>query len=197
MDIMTRKPRRKFDHLVSRKLLTFSYLQMGIIQTCGGFMCYYLVMNDFGFTPNSLNGLVLAPYMMHSTSDVYQKTGLYYGNTNVVVDCSDPDNGRIYNIDKKDFLAVDEGGASGVVLDWLFTNHLFQDTRMGFIRADCTNTTTYVKHFFDFGKCLVHQVSPVTGRPVCYSTEALKYAQTSFFFSIVATQFSNCNFFSI
>ena len=54
LDIMTRTPRRKFDHLVSRKLLTFSYLQMGLIQTCGGFMCYYVVMADFGYTPSSL-----------------------------------------------------------------------------------------------------------------------------------------------
>jgi len=192
---MTRRPRRKFDHLVSRKLLTFSYLQMGIIQTCGGFMCYYLVMNDFGFQPYSLNGLVLQPYLQHNASDTYNASGLFYGNSNVSVDCTNPDSPVIQILNNGGYhetsVTSSTGTRKGVILDWLFTNHLYQDLRMGFIEADCSNTVTYVKSLFTFGQCLVHQISPVTDRPVCYSTEALKYAQTSFFFSICATQFSN------
>jgi len=111
------------------------------------------------------------------------------------VDCSDPVSPTIQVLEYNGFfptsISGSDGTIKGVVLDWLFTNHLYQDVRMGFIQADCTNTTTYVKHIFEFGTCLVHQISPVTDRPVCYSTEALKYAQTSFFFSICATQFSN------
>ena len=174
---------------------------MGIIQTCGGFMCYYLVMNDFGFQPYSLNGLVLQPYLQHNAADVYSPTSLYYGNTNVSVDCSNPESPVIQILEDKGMIPSEVSGSGGirkgVILDWLFTNHLFQDLRMGFIEADCTNTTSYVKHLFTFGNCLVHQISPVTERPVCYSTEALKYAQTSFFFSICITQFSNCKFLII
>jgi len=129
---------------------------------------------------------------MHNNADTYDETKLYFGNTNVAVDCSDPSNPAIYTINTGGF-TIQETNAnnSGVVLDWLFTSHINQDTRMGFIQADCENTTTYVKHLFRFNECLVKQISPITNRPVCYSTEALKYAQTSFFFSIVATQFSN------
>lgn len=161
---------------------------MGIIQTCGGFLCYYVVMNDFGLPPKSLNGLVLRPFMEHNAYDIYDNTKLYWGNSNVVADCSNPNDPQLY---LKSGSETSSDGVHGVILDWLFTNHLYQDLRMGFIQPDCTNTVTYVKSSITFGTCNVHQISPLTDRPVCYSTEALKYAQTSFFFSIVATQFSN------
>jgi len=94
-------------------------------------MCYYLVMNDFGFKPNTLNGLVLEPYLQHNDADIYDKNALYYGNTNVDVDCSDPENPLISVRDTMGFIALETGEKKGVVLDWLFTNHLYQDLRMG------------------------------------------------------------------
>ena len=44
IDIMTRKPRSKGDHLVSAKLIIHSYLLMGLISTCAGFSAYFTVM---------------------------------------------------------------------------------------------------------------------------------------------------------
>ncbi|EGR27496.1 K antiporter P-type alpha subunit family protein, putative [Ichthyophthirius multifiliis] len=41
IDIMTRKPRKKDDHLVSAKLIIHAYLLMGLISTCGGFAAYF------------------------------------------------------------------------------------------------------------------------------------------------------------
>lgn len=44
LDIMTRQPRRKSDHLVSIKLITHAYLLMGLISTGAGFVAYYTTL---------------------------------------------------------------------------------------------------------------------------------------------------------
>ena len=55
LDIMNRKPRNaKLDHLVTIKLISFSYIQMGTIQTIAGFYTYFVVLNDYGFKPRLL-----------------------------------------------------------------------------------------------------------------------------------------------
>ena len=58
-DIMSRPPRTIEDRLVNRKLITFAYLQIGIIQVLAGFYTYLVVLNDFGYPPWVLpwNGL--------------------------------------------------------------------------------------------------------------------------------------------
>jgi sodium/potassium-transporting ATPase subunit alpha len=57
-DIMKRRPRNpKTDNLVTLKLLSYTYLQIGIIQACAGFFCYFVVMSDCGFKPYFLLGL--------------------------------------------------------------------------------------------------------------------------------------------
>ncbi|XRB13570.1 sodium/potassium-transporting ATPase subunit alpha [Pseudoscourfieldia marina] len=50
-DIMNRPPRTTADRLVNRKLITFAYLQIGIIQVLAGFYTYLVVLNDFGYPP--------------------------------------------------------------------------------------------------------------------------------------------------
>lgn len=67
LDIMVRLPRPKFEHLVSAKLMTFAYLQLGIIQTFGGYVCYFQVFNDFGFGWRDLLYVVLKPYYPHNS----------------------------------------------------------------------------------------------------------------------------------
>ena len=187
LDIMTRLPRAPHQHLVTKKLLTYSYLQMGVIQTCGGFMCYFIVMEEFGFKPQSLFYLIPKPYLRHNAGDVYDVTAPFYGNTNV--ECS---GGKLSVINTYGKTELDNDTLAGTVLDWLFLNDRHQDLRMGYIEpeGDCSATGT-VKPSIEFNTCEVFQVSPISGRPVCFSTEALKYAQTSFFFSICFTQFSN------
>lgn len=49
LDVMTRKPRTKDEHLVSTKLIVTAYLQMGFIATSAGFIGYYTAFNYFGF----------------------------------------------------------------------------------------------------------------------------------------------------
>jgi sodium/potassium-transporting ATPase subunit alpha len=187
LDIMTRMPRASHEHLVSKKLMCVSYLQGGYFQTCGGFLTFFLVMNDFGFTPGSLIGLIAKPYLPHNPGDVYDPTHEFFGNTNVK--CQ---NGTLMSINPPDRESVNKFNVEGYTLDWLFNNDINQDTRMGFLSNLCSNTSgPKVEHSIKFSECNVFQISPFSGRPICFATEALKYGQTSFFFSAVIGQFSN------
>jgi sodium/potassium-transporting ATPase subunit alpha len=56
-DIMMRPPRNPaVDRLVSRKLISFSYFQIGLLQTASGFLGFMTVMNDYGYTWSNLVG---------------------------------------------------------------------------------------------------------------------------------------------
>merc|ERR1719163_170627 len=60
-DIMRRNPRNGLvDRLVTKKLISFAYLQIGIIQACAGFYTWMVVLNDYGFPPHVLPGLGFA-----------------------------------------------------------------------------------------------------------------------------------------
>ena len=50
-DIMSRPPRdAKIDHLVTAKLVSFAYLQIGVFQALAGFYSFFVVCNDYGFS---------------------------------------------------------------------------------------------------------------------------------------------------
>lgn len=54
-NIMKREPRNpKTDHLVGRKLVTYAYFHLGILETIAGFMTYFHVMLDAGWYPLDL-----------------------------------------------------------------------------------------------------------------------------------------------
>jgi len=58
LDIMDRVPRNsKRDHLVNTKLISFAYLQIGVIQASAGMYTYFLCLNDFGIRPTEIWGL--------------------------------------------------------------------------------------------------------------------------------------------
>ena len=60
LDIMERFPRNtKLDYLVGRKLLAFSYGQIGMIQQFGCVFEFCYVLNDYGIRPATLIGLNL------------------------------------------------------------------------------------------------------------------------------------------
>eukprot|EP00177_Eucheuma_denticulatum_P008258 GFKZ01015026.1.p1 GENE.GFKZ01015026.1~~GFKZ01015026.1.p1 ORF type:complete len:555 (+),score=71.27 GFKZ01015026.1:427-2091(+) len=57
-NIMKRPPRNvRKDHLMSRKLVSFSTLQLGIIQSFSGFLAYFIIMSDYGLAPAALLNL--------------------------------------------------------------------------------------------------------------------------------------------
>lgn len=56
-DIMKKPPRDAArDRLVTNKLISFAYGQIGIVQAAAGFFTYFIVMNDYGFYPGLLVG---------------------------------------------------------------------------------------------------------------------------------------------
>jgi len=60
-DIMDRAPRNAAtDRLVNRKLISFAYLQIGVMQALAGFFTYMVVLNDYGYAPGTLMGNGLA-----------------------------------------------------------------------------------------------------------------------------------------
>jgi sodium/potassium-transporting ATPase subunit alpha len=84
LDIMLRQPRNaKLDHLVTKKLISFSYLQIGTIQTIAGFYTYFIVLNDYGFKPRLLWQIGNVKGTPPSFGDIYNPlAGLCQGNTN-------------------------------------------------------------------------------------------------------------------
>ena len=57
-DIMKRLPRNaKVDKLVNERLISMSYLQIGMIQASAGFFTYFVIMAENGFMPSRLPGL--------------------------------------------------------------------------------------------------------------------------------------------
>lgn len=60
-DIMDRPPRNAAtDRLVNSRLISFSYLQIGVMQALAGFFTYMVVLNDYGYTPRILMGTGLS-----------------------------------------------------------------------------------------------------------------------------------------
>ena len=54
---MDRPPRNaQTDRLVNFRLISFAYLQIGMIQALAGFFVYIVVLNDYGYAPNILMG---------------------------------------------------------------------------------------------------------------------------------------------
>jgi len=92
LDIMDRVPRNsKRDHLVNTKLISFAYMQIGMVQASAGLYTYFLIMNDFGFKTKGLWFLSDIANPLPKETDIYDpndtsKTdGSLYGNTNVGV----------------------------------------------------------------------------------------------------------------
>lgn len=83
MDIMDRMPRNgKRDHLVTAKLISFSYLQVACIEFTGCMMTYFVVMNDYGIPFWTTLFMANDTGYFPNQYDVYGPAEPNYGNTN-------------------------------------------------------------------------------------------------------------------
>lgn len=83
LDIMERYPRNsKRDHLVNAKLISFAYLQIGIVQASAGFFTYFYILHDYGLRPATTFQLALEEGYIPDPQDVYNPSALNYGNSN-------------------------------------------------------------------------------------------------------------------
>merc|ERR1711994_30320 len=56
-DLMRRPPRKsKVDRMVNSRLISFAYLQIGVMQAAAGFFSYFVIMAENGFLPHDLLG---------------------------------------------------------------------------------------------------------------------------------------------
>ena len=64
---------------------------------------------------------------------------------------------------------------------------------MGAINCNVVNGAVIVSPIFtNWGDCKVYQLSPFSNAPVCYTTEAIKYGCSSYFYGVVICQLLNC-----
>merc|ERR1712070_613605 len=83
LDIMERYPRNADrDHLVNAKLISFAYLQIGIVQASAGFFTYFYILHDYGLRPATTFALALEDGYIPDPTDVYDPTQLNMGNSN-------------------------------------------------------------------------------------------------------------------
>jgi len=170
--------------MVTRKLLTCVYGTAGIFQSLGGFLTYFVIMRDFGFPIQELIGLSTKKAIRPNDADVFDQDAPFWGNTNeeFIKYCHDCWAGT-GTCEPKEY-----GDDVAEVPDWLYNTDKTIDLRLWYMQ--CTRDGG-IEHMIDFGTCYVKQVSYISKVPVCYTVDALKFAQTGFFFSIALAQISN------
>ena len=78
-DIMQRKPRNpETQKLVTWHLMSFSYLQIGILQALSGFYAYFLVFYHYGLHPYFLPGLDAGRVFEYTRNDNNKLRDAYY-----------------------------------------------------------------------------------------------------------------------
>ena len=153
-----------------------AYGFIGWTQFWAAMFCYYVVSNDFGFPPATLQFTANIPIWMPKDGDVYNPTLPSFGNTNVaqyVGQSSCPDTG------------------SWDMIDWIYTKHASVDLRMAALKCEMENGKSKLVQAFNWGACHVQQISPYSNKPVCYTTEATKYAQSAYFYGVILCQIFN------
>lgn len=84
---MRRKPRdSSIDHLVTAKLVSFSYLQIGCVQALSGMFTYFVVMYDYGFKMANLIDFALDDGgFLPAKGDVYSPGEANNGNSRAYI----------------------------------------------------------------------------------------------------------------
>jgi len=182
LDIMERFPRNsKRDHLVNSKLISFAYLQIGMVQASCGFFTYFYILNDYGLRPGTTFGLALERGFLPLSTDVYNPNYENHGNSNK----GDMDfesmldwNGAKHN--KVDFrLFFTERNVDS----WSRCRWLPNPNPGALVGSTPSNNNPGAFPFY--------QYSPVSNYQICYTTEALRYAQGGYLVSIVCVQWGD------
>jgi len=213
LDIMDRVPRNaKRDHLVNSKLICFAYLQIGVIQASAGMYTYFLILNDYGIRPHTLWGLSILKNPLPNDSDVYnaQNTDLVQGGSSAITTTTGF-NGVTCPGTYEGTSATSTSGCR-----YGHTKMLFPDGELESRREDLTplawdktrNNKVDIRLYYAFHrdadswtKCRWSTANEAPffytasysseWHPVCYSTEALKYAQSGYLASIVCVQWAD------
>jgi sodium/potassium-transporting ATPase subunit alpha len=63
---------------------------------------------------------------------------------------------------------------------------------MAALHCNIVNGVPTYSQLFEWGECRVQQISPFSNKPICFTTEAVKYGQSAFFYGVVIGQILNC-----
>lgn len=166
LDIMERYPRNpKLDVLVGRKMISWSYLQVGMIQQFGAFFTYFYVMNDFGIRPASLFFLETELGYFPAETDVYNPNLPNFGNSHHGM--------------------ADYHGK----MDWLKKVYGDVDLRL-FYTSRSTDSWSECR-WNDDSSPEFYRISLETNKQICYTTEGLKNAHTAYLVAIVCLQWAD------
>jgi sodium/potassium-transporting ATPase subunit alpha len=196
LDIMERVPRMaKLDRLVNSKLICFAYLQIGVIQASAGVFTYFYVLNDFGFRPSSMVGMTNFKAPFPGVNDVYTTNCVpqgsaasgwsICGNSNADADYSTAkllgwDRDMHSRVDIRLYYSYRSDGKTNKV-----TNAASKPFRGADAYTNCRWNPS------DTTLPWMYRMSVVSSMPICYSTEALKFAQSGYLISIVCVQWAD------
>lgn len=132
-----------------------AYGYIGWIQFWGALFCYYVVANDFGLPPSSLQFSANINLITPLPGDVYNPTIPSFGNSNIKS-------------------MIDAGACNdnfNVMADWIYPTQAGIDLRMAAFKCvtNSNNTISFAPTFV-FGECQVQQISPHSNLPVCFTT---------------------------
>jgi hypothetical protein len=128
---------------------------------------YMLVLNDFGIRPITIWKLSTLKAPIPNPTDVYDPLAKNFGNTNL------------------------DSGAEEVPLGWDLIKNGKIDIRLFY--AAYRNEENWTNCRWDPNDTSIPRFmrySHISGKPICYSSEALKYAQAAYLCAIVTTQVS-------
>ena len=191
VDIMTRKPRKQSEHLVTGRLLTHAYGQMGEIATAGGFFSYFITMAVYGFdysliffllSVNAVNPIVNGAVDTNFNGPyTFDPNANNFGNNNIPANSQD----------------LNSANFNTNFPDWISTLNNKLDLRGWYLVANNGQNTTpcqgsYCQAFnWPSEDSVLTTVSTITNLQVAYTTEAIFYAQSAYFVTIVMVQWSN------
>lgn len=107
-----------------------AYGFVGWTQFWGAMFCYYVVANDFGFTPNELQFKAnISLTMMPDANDIYNPSIASFGNSAAQA-------------------AIDANkcpsAENAPMVDWIYTKHAGLDLRVGALSCDDSSGTVVI-----------------------------------------------------
>lgn len=201
-NIMSKPPRdARTDRLVTAKLVCFSYLQVGVVQAAAGFFSWVVVLKDFGFLASTLPRVYWAfeKDSMACFLDPGTKTAVA-GESVLLQGSVLPKEWVCESVAGTNYTAgsdqdiLSKGFGIGFRAGSTWTNGGSGVVKEGFefwAKSNKAGLTSYEdwRYVGPTGRC---NVSPDALDDVCwFPAEALQYAQTAYFISIIIVQWSD------
>ncbi|KAL4470819.1 hypothetical protein ABPG73_000079 [Tetrahymena malaccensis] len=168
---------------------TIGYFQMGQLESAAGFVGYYMMFNYFGFPVRELFGLA-------NVSGYTPKKNDFEVHFNPFTNKQDPYfNSELFIAAGNQYdCRVNTKGADSIKkdIDWQKVTDGNYDLRKSLLKCnEKTGEWVPTVNWSDCDTKADKTYSSITSQTACYSTEAVKWAQTGFFSSVVTSQWSN------